>query len=134
MPDMEMREDYNRTVPADDVPRFSLQISKIVERVTRLASSATNPADYARQFIARICPTTLPYALDSEAAFVVERFNGRGLADDVMDVMLALTTNTALGDGVVPDKRRMRAEFPYFGEPYASTQQVGTPALGSGKK
>ncbi len=97
MPDMGMREDYNRAVPADDVPRFSSQISKIVERVTRFASSATNPIDYASQFIARICPTTLPYVLDSEAAFVVAGFNGRGLADDVMDVMLALITNTALG-------------------------------------
>jgi hypothetical protein len=35
-------------------------------------------------------------ALYSEAAFAVAGFNGRGLADDVMDVMLALTTNTAL--------------------------------------
>ena len=123
MPDMDMREDYNRSVPADDVLRFSSQIGKIVEKVARLAGSATNPADYAKEFIARICPTTLPYLLDSEAAFALAGFNGRGLADDVMDVMLTLTTNTALGDGVAPDKRRMQAEFPYFGEPYASTQQ-----------
>jgi len=81
-----------------------------------------------------VCPTTLPYALDSEAAFKVAGFNGRGLADDVMDVMLALTTNTGLGDGVAPDQRCMRAEFPYFGEPYASTQQVASPAQSSRKK
>ena len=134
MPDMGMREEYNRAVPADDVPRFSSQISKIVEKVTRLASSATNPVDYARQFIARICPTTLPYALDSEAAFVVAGFNGRGLADDVMDVMLALTTNTALVDGVAPDKSRMQAEFPYFGPPYPSTQRVASPVQSPEKK
>jgi hypothetical protein len=62
------------------------------------------------------------------------RFNGRGLADDVMDVMLTLTTNTALGDGVAPDQRRMRAGFPYFGEPYASTEQVAVPRQHSEKK
>ena len=134
MPDMDMREDYNRSVPADDLFRFSSQISKIVEKVTRLAGSSTNPADYAKQFIARVCPITLPYALDSEAAFLVEGFNGRGLADDVMDVMLALTTNTALGDGVAPDKRRMQALFPYFGEPYARTQQVEAAAQVSKNK
>jgi hypothetical protein len=134
MPDMEMRENYNRSVPADDVLRFSSQISKIVEKVTRLAGSSTNPAEYAKQFIARICPTTLPYVLDTESAFVVAGFNGRGLADDVMDVMLTLTTNTVLGDGVVPDKRRMQAEFPYFGEPYASTQQVAAAAQVSENK
>jgi hypothetical protein len=128
MPDMEMREDYNRAVPAEDLPRFSLQIGKIVEKVTRLAGSVTNPADYAEQFVARICPTTLPYVLDSEAVFEVAGFNGRGLADDVMDVMLSLTTNTALGDGVAPDQGRMRAEFPYFGEPYASSRQIAAPA------
>jgi hypothetical protein len=60
---------------------------------------------------------------------MVAGFNGRELADDVMDVMLALTTNSAIGDGVAPDQRRMRAEFPYFGEPYVSTQQVAAPAL-----
>jgi hypothetical protein len=134
MPDMDTREDYNRSVPADDLLRFSSQISKIVEKVTELTGSSTDPAEYAKQFIARICPTTLPYTLDSEAAFAVASFNGRGLADDVMDVMLALTTNTALGDGVAPDRRRMRAEFPYFGEPYMSTPQVAAPRQDSEKK
>jgi hypothetical protein len=134
MPDMDLREDYNRSVPADDLLRFSSQIRTIVEKVTQLAGSSTDPAEYAKQFIARICPTTLPYVLDSEAAFAVASFNGRGLADDVMDVMLALTTNTALGDGVAPDRRRMLAGFPYFGEPYASTQQVTVPRQDSEKK
>jgi hypothetical protein len=122
MPDMEMREDYNRAVPTEDLARFSLQISNIVEKVTRLAGSTTNPADYAKQFLARICPTTLPYTLDSEASFTVAGFNGRDLADDVMDVMLSLTTNTALGDGVAPDQRRIRSEFPYFGKPYPDSR------------
>ena len=123
MPDMDMREDYNRAVPADDVARFSSQISKVVEKVTKLAGSAANPADYAKELIARICPTTLPYTIDSEAFFGLAGFNGRGLADDAMDVMLALTTNTALADGVTPDQRRIRAGFPYFGEPYTSSEQ-----------
>ena len=54
---------------------------------------------------------TLPYELDTEASFTVDRFNGRGLADDVMDVMLTLATNTPLSDGVAPDKSRMRDDF-----------------------
>jgi len=45
---MDMREVYNRGVPADDGLRFSSQISTIVEKVTRLAGSATDPADYAK--------------------------------------------------------------------------------------
>jgi hypothetical protein len=90
------------------------RISKGVEKVTGLAGSTTNPADYANQMSTRICPTILPWRLDSNAAFEVSGFNGRGLADDVMDVMLTLVTNTALGDGVAPDQRRIRPEFPHF--------------------
>ena len=42
-----------------------------------------------------------------------------------MDVILTLATNTALGDGVAPDRDRTRDEFPYFGEPYTTTEQAG---------
>ena len=65
---------------------------------------------------------TLPYELDTAALFAVAVFNGRGLADDVMDVILSLATNTALTDGVAPDVSRMRDEFPYFGEDFARTE------------
>ncbi len=41
-----------------------------------------------------------------------------------MDVILTLATNTALGDGVAPDKTRIRGEFPYFGQPYTSAEQA----------
>jgi hypothetical protein len=37
-----------------------------------------------------------------------------------MDVMLTLATNTPLSDGVAPDMSRMRDDFPYFGEPFAT--------------
>jgi hypothetical protein len=47
-----------------------------------------------------------------------------------MDVMLTLATNTSLGNGVAPDKGRTRSEFPYFGEPYTSSEQVVAPAQG----
>jgi Domain of unknown function (DUF4331) len=118
MPDMAMREEYNRAVPVDDLTRFAPQISQVIEKVTALAGSASDPAAHASQLISRICPTTLPYTLDSEARFAVQEFNGRALADDAMDVMLSLTTNTPLGDGVAPDPALLRADFPYFGEPY----------------
>ena len=37
--------------------------------------------------------------------------------------------NTALGDGVVADKARIRSEFPYFGEPHTRAEQADvTPA------
>jgi hypothetical protein len=125
MLEMETREEYNRAVPAEDATRFSSRFSQIVENAARLAGATDDPAAYAKKVIARIIPTTLPYTLDSEAAFEIHNFNGRDLADDAMDVILSVMTNTALADGVAPDKSRIRAEFPYFGVPYKASEQIG---------
>ena len=37
-----------------------------------------------------------------------------------MDAILTLITNTSLGAGVALDKKPMRADFSYFGEPQAT--------------
>ena len=113
-------ENYNRAVPADEVALFSKPIRDFVEKVTALAHSAADPSAYATQLLARLCPSVLPYELDTPASFSFAAFNGRGLCDDVMDVILTLATNTALGDGVAPDMRLMRPDFPYFGEPHVT--------------
>jgi len=48
-----------------------------------------------------------------------------------MDVILTLSSNTALADGVAPDKARISNEFPYFGEPYSRDEQAVS-SLGNG--
>ncbi|MBV9886506.1 MAG: DUF4331 family protein, partial [Acidobacteria bacterium] len=111
-------ENYNRAVPADEVALFSQPMHDFVEKVTALAHSAADPSAYATQLLARLCPSVLPYELDTPASFSFAGFNGRGLGDDVMDVILTLVTNTPLADGVAPDMRLMRPDFPYFGEPH----------------
>jgi hypothetical protein len=102
--------------------------------LTRLAGSSANPNDHATRLIARLCPTTLPYVLDTAAAFDFVGFNGRSLTDDVMDVILTLATNTALGDGVAPDRHRVRDEFPFFGAPYSATEQADLAPTRAGAK
>jgi hypothetical protein len=124
MPEAGMKEAFNRAGPSEDLSRFSPQLRKVLERLTTLAGSAVNPADYAERVIARLCPVTLPYELNSEARFDLARFNGRALADDVMDVILALATNTSLADGVAPDPGRVREVFPYFGEAFTTAEQA----------
>lgn len=79
-----------------------------------VAPATSNPEAYAERVLARLGPLTLPYKLDSTAAFDYVGFNGRALGDDVMDVVLSLMTNSALGDGVAPDPALIRDEFPYF--------------------
>jgi hypothetical protein len=126
MTDPAMREAFNRAAPAEDISQFSARIADVAAKLTRLAGSATDPAGYGKMLAQKLCPVTLPYELDTPACFTVDRLNGRGLADDVMDVILTLATNTPLSDGVAPDTSRMREEFPYFGEPFVPPH-MGSP-------
>jgi Domain of unknown function (DUF4331) len=119
-----LKEDYNRAQPADDLAKFGQHFGLVAEKLSRLAGSAPDPVSYGKQLTARLCPTTLPYEIGSPAAFDFAGINGRSLTDDVMDVILSLATNTALGDGVAPDKGRTQPGFPYFGTPYTKAEQA----------
>jgi uncharacterized protein DUF4331 len=134
MPDADMKEQFNRATPSDDQVRFTAQVGQVAEKLATLAGSAARPADYAKEVIARLFPTTLPYRIGTPAAFDFAGFNGRALTDDTMDVILTLATNTALGDGVVPPKDRTRDEFPYFGAPYGSAEQADVAPARPGAK
>ena len=115
-------EKYNRATPSEDVALFSKLIADFAEKVTSLTNSANDPAEYAKRLLTRICPTVLPYELDTPARFDVTGFNGRALTDDVMDVILTLATNTPLGDGVAPEPQLVRSDFPYFGTPHEKSE------------
>lgn len=128
----DIKEHYNRAVPADDLTLFGPHIGNYAGKLAGLSGFVHDPAAYATRLVNRVCPTTLPYELDTEAGFYYADINGRGLADDVMDVMLTFATNTPLGDGVAPDKKRMRSDFPYFGEPFPKADQATATAKSSG--
>ncbi|HEX3954579.1 MAG TPA: DUF4331 family protein [Stellaceae bacterium] len=135
MPDPEMKERFNRTTPAEDQTEFVDQLEQVVQKLATLAGSAAAPTDYAKRLATRFFPTVLPYELGTTASFDFAGFNGRALTDDVMDVILTLATNTTLGDGVAPDKARVRDVFPYFGSPYMPAEQVNVaPARPGAKK
>jgi hypothetical protein len=121
----ELKDKFNSSVPADDVAFFSKPIAELAEKMAVYAGSATNPSEYGKQVAARLCPALLPYELGSQAALDYAGFNGRPLGEDVMDVMLTLAANKPLGDGATPDRSRIRKEFPYFGDPYTTAEQIG---------
>ena len=60
---------------------------------------------------------TLPYTIGTPASFDYTGVNGRALADNVMDNVLSVLTNSPLGTGIAPDPEKIRAEFPYFTTP-----------------
>jgi hypothetical protein len=131
----QVKEQFNGSVPSEDVNRFSKTIADFSEKMAAYAGSATDPAEYGKQIADRLCPVTLPYELGTAATFDVADFNGRPLADDAMDVMLTLAANKPLADGVAPDQNRIRNEFPYYGDPYTKDEQVGvTPVSRPAKK
>ena len=114
------KDDYNRTVPSSDVPRFSRIVADALQPVVQLAGSTDDPAAYTQGVVERLFPTTLPYVLDSAASFELGSFNGRAMTDNVENVMLSLQTNTPIDQGVNVAKSNVLDEFPYFGAPHAN--------------
>lgn len=110
----EQRETYNRTPSDGDDAATVAQVRAAIEHATTLAGTAADPAAYADQVLARFGDLTLPYELGTPAAFTFAGFNGRALRDNVMDVMLSLTTNSALANGFAPDPDRISGDFPHF--------------------
>jgi hypothetical protein len=127
--DEALREIYNRTGPAEDREKLGAALAQYTATVSELAGSSPNPFAYGRQVADRLCPIMLPYKLGSDASFDFAGFNGRNLADDVMDIMITLAGNFALSDGVGPNKTRIQTEFLYFGAPFAAREQVGNPPV-----
>jgi len=123
--DQEVKEQFNASVPSEDLERFGKSIADVAEKMTTYAGSAADPVEYGKRIAQRLCPNTLPYELGTSAAFELAGFNGRALSDDVLDVMLTLAANTPIADGLVPDRGRIRKDFPYYGAPYTAEQQVG---------
>jgi hypothetical protein len=134
MVDQQLREDFNRSHPSDDLANFAPKFADIVAKMTELAGSFVVPQEYGRQLVERLVPVVLPYRLGTPAAFDVLEFNGRALTDDVLDVMLTLMSNTALADGVVPPADRLLDRFPYFGPPFLAADQVGLEPLNPDSK
>jgi hypothetical protein len=116
--DEAVKDDYNRSLPAADVPRFSQIVADALLPYTQLAGSTDDPPAYAQRVVQRLFPSTLPYVLDSAASFGFAGFNGRALTDNVENVMLSLQANTPIDQGATVARTNILDEFPYFGAPH----------------
>ena len=117
--DEAVKDDYNRSLPSADVPRFSRIVSDALPRYTQLAGSTDDPAAYAQRVVECLFPTTLPYVLGSAASFGFAGVNGRAMTDNVENVMLSLQANTPIDQGTTVARTNIPDEFPYFGAPHA---------------
>jgi hypothetical protein len=115
LPDDDVRERFNRTVPShDDDAAFLTSTIDAVTRYVTASGTATDAGAYARRVAALFGSLALPYELGSAASFDFTGFNGRALNDNVMDVMLTLLVNAPLSTGIRPDPALFAAEYPYL--------------------
>jgi hypothetical protein len=114
LPSAELRERFNRTTPHDDAAPFLEAAQTTISGYTGLAGTTADPDEYARRVVGLFGNLTLPYQIGTTASFDFAGFNGRGLRDNVMDVVLTLLTNSPLGTGIAPNPRQIDAEFPYL--------------------
>jgi hypothetical protein len=132
------KDAFNAAVPADDPAQYTDEVIGITSAIQQaLGVEETAANDYGMTVAGILLPDVLPY--DTSAAADFSSFNGRGLADDVIDVYYQVLTTVdgapgLMGDCVANDSD-LRAEFPYLaaanaagggGEPTPSP--TGSPA------
>jgi hypothetical protein len=85
------------------------------DEVTAALNSLASPAT------ATLAGLLLPDILTVDLSKSVGYLNGRGLADDVIDISLqAITGSTTIGDGVNANDKPFSATFPYLAAPSTS--------------
>jgi hypothetical protein len=113
------KDDFNTTSPDRDVAKFK---DDVVASLNSLGSPATDA----------LAGILLPDILTIDVNAPVKYLNGRGLADDVIDISLqAITGNATIGDGVNANDRPFSSTFPYMAAPNGGGAP-GAPNTGSG--
>jgi uncharacterized protein DUF4331 len=112
------KEAFNQVSPSGQRTamggKFRNNVIATLEALSALSGTAYTPAQAA--VIANLLlPDVLTYTVGSTAAGPL---NGRGLADDVIDVELNLVTKGAVPTDMVGPHTDYTASFPYLGKPH----------------
>jgi hypothetical protein len=108
----DLPESFHANPPSQDLALFSEAVAGFVSMMAARAGSTDDPEIYGKQIASRLLPVMLPYELGTKAAFGLSTFNGRPLGTDAYDIMLSLSANRPIMDGVAPDRDKIRGEFP----------------------
>ncbi len=108
------KDAYNRAEPRNDVAEYSDDVSGVVELITSLAGTASDPAAYGDAIAGVLLPDVITYDTSQPANFGA--LNGRALTDDVIDVALSVVANTPL-TRLRRQRQRLPLHFPYVGRP-----------------
>lgn len=123
--DDHLKDAYNRTLPQEDVERYSDTIAAFTAKVTQLAGTAADPRAYGQQVARFLLPDVLTYIPHMPVGYGFAGRNGRTLADDTPDVILSLLANVPLSDRV-GKVDGFRSSFPYLAEanPISATNEA----------
>ena len=115
----DQKDSFNSNTPDRDKAIFT---DEVKAALNSLASPATDA----------LAGILLPDILTVDMSKAVGYLNGRGLADDVIDISLqAITGSTTIGDGVNANDNAFSSSFPYLAAPN-SGGAPGAPNTGSG--
>ena len=103
----EDKDTFNRIEPTGDREMFT-------GKFTDLLASHGHSLEHARQTALTLLPDILDYDYSSSAGYR----NGRRLADDVIDIQLAVLTNGAVTTDKVGPHQDLLTTFPYLGRPH----------------
>lgn len=129
------KDAYNAADPANDTADYTDEVVGITSAIQQaLGVDEMTANDYGATVAGILLPDVLPY--DTSAAADFSAFNGRGLADDVIDVYYSVLTTVdgtpALTSDCVANDSAFRDSFPYLAAANAAgggAQPSGSPAM-----
>jgi hypothetical protein len=88
-------------------------VASTIERYARLGGGQSNARAYAEKMADMLLPDAVPYRVGTASHYSVENPNGRGLADDAMDVALTWLAGVPIIDKAGVEAGRENKPFPF---------------------
>jgi LPXTG-motif cell wall-anchored protein len=90
-------------------------IIKNLTHYVTIAKIQKDPKAYVEKLMERIYPDIVPYQVGTKASYAIDKFNGRPLHEDAMNVTIGLLVGspTPLDDQVSVKPERYQANFPF---------------------
>ncbi|GGK44712.1 DUF4331 family protein [Nocardia camponoti] len=114
--DTDFTNPANTRLPSQDWPQDGEHLAGHIAAVVKATGTSTDPESYGQIVARQLYPDVLTYVLGSVASYSFAIMNGRSLADNVEESMIALVTNMGINTGLKPSvtENQRTSEFPYL--------------------
>lgn len=113
--DIQFTHPANTRHPSEDYAADAKTIAGLVASTVAATGTSDDPDGYGQAVARELFPDVMSYVVGSPAVYGFATRNGRSLADNAPEAMLALVTNTAIPSGLKPSvSQHLRdTSFPY---------------------